>query len=72
MPLGQRLAHVPPEGRPRIRDLRGAYSKRYLAENAKSEKPTIWGVFAEPLTRYLFSKLTSGKKEAGVCGSADL
>ena len=38
MPLGQPLAHMPPEGRLRIHDLRGAYSKRYLAENEKFRK----------------------------------
>jgi hypothetical protein len=38
MPLGQRVAHTRPERRRRVRDLRGAYSKRYLAENEKFRK----------------------------------
>jgi hypothetical protein len=72
MPLGQRLAHMAPEGRRRTGDLGARIRNGISPRTRNSEKPTIWGVFAEPLTRYLFSKLTSGKKGAGVCGSADL
>jgi len=47
-------------------------AKRNLAENQEFEKPPIRGAFCRAPAQYLFSNLTWGKKEAGVCGSADL